>query len=268
MDLKDKEIILIQLAKEILSSDVIGDELNFYLNKLNCNQNHFIKKFCDFDLIPNKEDNKVYDDLLTRLIMYSKQYIITCHHHTKQKYVLETVKKLKPQKIIDLGFGTPGKYSLDYVLKNDNISLELVDLFPISFDFAKLVFEYHSNAAKDKIHFITDDLNKYKYLGNHDLYIFMDSIEHFTNATEYLHNLASDIRNGDNLIFTLPIAMGYFPSHTMEWANDLDAIKWLKKSGLTIIETKPIYLNPKGDVWAIDIYDLNKFHILFVHCKK
>lgn len=269
MELEEKRELLERSIHEIISHNVFRDEFEYIQNLLNISTESFIRKSIDYDLIPNIKGNDIYDDIVVRFIIYSKQFLINSHHYEKQEIVFNFLKKIKPGRAIDFGFGSPGLFSRR--LQDCSIKeMTLVDFQNAAFRFAEIVYDYNLKKGWEKsFHFVKRDLNEYKYFGEYDAYIFMDSVEHIKNPESFLSSLINDSADGSNFIFTLPINMpcSRNTEHTIEWANKEEALKWLQSFGLKIIECVPIYFNMSGDIWALGSYDFSSTYILAVRGK-
>ena len=109
------------------------------------------------------------------------------------------------------------------------------------------------------------DMNTREFVGEFDVYIFQDSIEHVKNAKEYLKKIVGLSPKNSKFIFSIPIAE-LTPVHTVTWHSMTEAEEWFEKCGLNVIKIKEIEMNPKVDLFAESVKGGSRATI--VKCEK
>lgn len=137
--------------------------------------------------------------------------------------------------------------------------IHLCDISQTAIDFAKKLLKLWSPTWSETISFIKEDMNNVrKLVGNYDVYIFQDSIEHSTHPTECLKQFVELSPSHSKFILSLPIGP-LIPMHYISWKNIKEAKEWIKECGLTIIESYQAKTNKGVDLFAeeLDSYFLN-----------
>jgi len=93
-----------------------------------------------------------------------------------------------------------------------------------------------------------------KFVGDFDLYIFQDSIEHSLDPTACLKEYVRRSQENAKFIFSLPIGP-MIPQHYIAWETEEEILSWLQGAGLKIHKNSLISMNPAVDLFA-DNYPL------------
>jgi len=173
-------------ANSVFDDPKYKKEIDYILKKLKLNKKEILNSYIDYDMGVLNYDNSIYESLSLRMALFLHYLLKESWHQERQEVILNILCKYKPKKIADVGFGAPTKYMKEYVLENKEIELTLFDLYPVAFEFAKILFEIWSPRNLNLIKFKKTDMNTFEYIGDYELYIFQDSIEHVTNPTKYL----------------------------------------------------------------------------------
>lgn len=206
-------------------------------------------------------DNSVYDSLETRAAMFIEYLIKGSWHEERQNVLVDFLKYCNPKSILDIGFGAPTKYVMEYVLKSRNIKLTLADKFESAFSFAEIVLnDWHSDFTS-QISFKKVDVSDPHYLGDYELYIFQDAIEHSAKPKEFLSLNVKRSLPGSWFIFSLPIAP-MIPCHFISWDNVNDASAWIESCGLKVVKQKQVFVNPKVDEFAKDLGNISNLMLI------
>lgn len=264
MDKIEKEAKLRAFATSVMDNPKYKEEIDHLLKVLGLTREQALQSYVNYDMDIYSYENDIYESLPMRMTLHLHYLLAGSWHQDRQKVVLEMVRKANPSSIVDMGFGTPTQYIREFVLPNKK-KLLLTDLYTSAFKFSEALFNYLSEDWKSFVSFKQLDMNKHIYPGDLDLYIFQDSIEHVKDSTMYLHKMVENSPNSSQFIFSLPIGP-LFPLHTISWDTEEDAVNWLEKSGLKIVEKKKVFVNPKVDLFADQFKE--EFYNLIVLCKK
>lgn len=250
----------------ILNHHVFGQQIELICESLGLSKNDIIKDFFHYNLdVQSFEGNEVYKSLSNRFALHIHNLIEGSWHIERQQVTKELIQKASPNNMADIGFGVPSKYAYDLVIKENKFNITFIDKYDSAFQFAKNLLDQWSNFWETKIFFSKRDMDENEYIGDYDLYLFQDSIEHTLNPTGYLKKHVNMSPKNSKFIVSLPIGP-IFPRHYMEWKTDAEGKKWLDECGLEIESQEKIFVNPKVDLFA-DQIDPN-YHDLYTLCVK
>lgn len=259
-----KKIKLIRFAKSILSDERYRFELNRLLAELNLTREAVIQAYVDYNLDINSYGNEIYDSLATRFSLHMLNLLDGNWHQERQDTMMEFIQLCNPGSLVDMGFGEPSRY-LKSALMNKSLKITLCDYSDSAFVFARALLEQWSSAWNEIISFKKTDMETGEYVGDFDVYVFQDSIEHVSKPTEYLTKYVKNSPQNANFIFSLPIGP-IIPSHYIAWDTIKEATNWLSSCGLEILVKKQVYTNPEFDLFADQLgFDSHSFYVL---CKK
>jgi len=261
MDSNLKRKKLKDLANSVFDDSNHKEEITYFMKKLNLDKDKIIKSYIDYDTGMLEYDNNIYESLSLRAALYLHYLLKNSWHQKRQQVILDILNKSQSKRLVDVGFGAPTKYIREYVLKNKDVTLTLLDLYNAAFEFAETIFEFLDSSYKKSIDFKKYDMNSFEYIGDYDTYIFQDSIEHINNPTKYLKMIIKKSPKNSKFILSLPICP-LIPSHYIAWENNDEAISWLKECGLKIEFAKEVHVNPKVDLFAEDLNDPYNYIIL------
>ena len=259
LDLKKEK--LTNFANSVLNDPKNKKEITYILKKLKVNKKEILKSYIDYDTGVLNYDNSIYESLSLRVALYLHYLLEESWHQERQEKILKILNMSQPRKIADIGFGAPTKYIKEYVLKNKKIKLTLFDLYPAAFEFAKTLFEIWDAKYENSIKFKKTDMNSFEYVGDYELYIFQDSIEHVNNPTKYLKMIVKKSPINSKFLLSLPICP-LIPSHNIAWNNKNEANFWIEKCGLKIEYSQDIHVNPKVDLFAENLNGLFNYIVL------
>lgn len=230
--------------------------------KLNLAEDDVLAGLLRYDDEIGEYDNTVYDDVRVRAALYLKYFVSGSYHIERQNMLTDMLKKCGDIKsIVDIGYGASGLYVRDYVLKNDDVRLSLLDKFESAADFSRALIEcaYTETNWVRQINFGTFDFDENKSPGKFDAYVLFDSIEHAKDPTKSMDTIVADSPKNAQFILSLPICSmeGIEHVHFIEWLTDEDAKKWLEDRGLRV-ENQEKTAPTETDVWAegVDFYNL------------
>lgn len=217
---------------------------------LHITRKEIVEAWIVWDTGINEYDNGVYSSSAMRVAMHLHNHVPNNWHDKRQELVLKFINKIKPARIVDVGFGTPQRYVAEYVLKND-AQLTLLDFDDESLSFAHNFLNLINETWEEKVSLRKYDMNSSDSIENFDCYILQDSIEHVHNPTEYLSKLVEMAPTGSSFIFSLPIEVDKpVPEHAIFWKDKASALKWLENAGLTVLESSDIEMNKDLDLFA------------------
>ncbi len=258
--------ILLEYISSIWDQTEYGSILSQIASKTNIKKQEIIDGFLDYNLnINDNKGNAVYKPLVNRFVLYIHNLITGSWHIDRQATVLEMVKMVMPTTMADIGFGVPSQYTKQLIIEHKKTKLTFFDLYDSAFIFAKHLLDLWDQDWNQYISLQKTDMNTNEYIGDFDLYLLQDSIEHTQNPTQYLTMLINNAPEQAKFIISLPIGP-IFPRHYMAWATDDMAIEWLQKCGLQIKQQKNVYVNPKIDLFAKTLSP--DYHDLYALCYK
>jgi len=258
---------LISFALSIIESPLYAEEFRHIFALCGVTQEEVLASFLDYNLdIFSPEGNDIYNSLTNRIVLHIHNLLEGSWHIARQNAMVNFIKEADRKNLVDIGFGVPSRYIKKTVLQNSTRMLTLCDLYNSAFIFAEILLGYWDSNWKDKILFKNTDMDKHEFVGDFDMYIFQDSIEHTPNPTCYLEEYVKKSPPHANFLFSLPIGP-IIPRHFIAWETSNQAMEWLKKCGLSKIEkTEYVSVNPNVDLFA---EQLNyNFHNLIILCSK
>jgi len=265
MDKIIKEQKLREFTKSVIEDSRYKDEIEYLLRCFNLTKEQLIQEYVNYDLDVFNYENEVYEPIAMRLVLHVHNLLDGSWHQDRQNAILEFLNKIDFDSVVDIGFGVPTKYLRSYLANKSTKKFTLIDLYDSAFDFAKALLSKLSNSWDKNINFEKVDMNTMKYVGDYDIYLFQDSIEHTIDPTAYLKKTVSSSPNNSKFILSLPIGPA-MPCHYIEFKEKESAIKWLEDARLKIEESKEVFVNPKVDLFATDFDE--EFYNLIVLCSK
>jgi hypothetical protein len=260
-----KEQKLREFAKSVINDPIYKEEITYFLRYFKLNEEQLIQEYVNYDLDVFDYENEIYESIVMRLVLHIHNLLNGSWHQDRQNTILEFLKKIDFETAVDVGFGVPTKYLRNYLINKSTKKFTLVDLYDSAFDFAKVFLSKLSSSYDKTINFKKVDMNDMKYVGDYDVFLFQDSIEHTKDPTAYLKKTVSLSPKNSKFILSLPIGPAV-PSHYIEFKDKETAIRWLENSNLKIEESKDVFVNPKVDLFASDLDD--EFYNFIVLCSK
>lgn len=95
-------------------------------------------------------------------------------------------------------------------------------------------------------------MDKNEFVGDFDLFIFQDSIEHTHHPEEYLDTYVQLSYPSVKFLISLPIEP-IIPRHFIAWETEEETLSWLTQRGLRVEASKSIFVNPSVDLFAEEI---------------
>jgi hypothetical protein len=240
---------LLDSLRIIFNESQYKNEIGQLLNTLHLSKEKVIEEFLHYNLDVYPEGNNIYQSMENRLVLHIHNLIKNSWHTERQKTVIEFLKKANPKTISDTGFGVPSLYVKEFVLKNNIAHLTFLDLYDPAFTFAETLLNIWDVNWQKKINFQKMDMNDKKFIGDYDIYILQDAVEHTLDPEGFLKIQVSSSRPESFFLISIPIGP-IIPIHYHAWHTEKEAADWLKSCGLKILEYKAVYVNPEVDVFA------------------
>lgn len=264
MDVKKQKLMV--FLNSVLNHNVFGLQIKLICKSLRLDMQDIINEFFHYNLdVQSLEGNNVYKSLPNRFVLHIHNLIKDSWHIDRQKITKELIQRVSPDNMADIGFGVPSQYVYDLVIKENKFNVTFIDKYCSAFKFAKGLLDQWGDDWKTRIFFLKKDMDSNEYVGDYDLYLFQDAIEHTIDPTNYLKKHVEYSPKDSKFIISLPIGP-LFPRHYMEWKTDEEGKKWLEECGLDVESETKIFVNPKVDLFA-DQIDPN-YHDLYVLCNK
>jgi len=265
MDKIIKEQKLRSLAKSVINNPKHKEEIKYLLKYFNLSEKKLIQEYVNYDLDVFDYENEIYEPVSMRLALHLHNLLDGSWHQDRQNTIFRFLKKINFNSAVDVGFGVPTKYLRNYLADKSAKKFTLIDLYDSAFDFAKTLLSQLSDSWEKSVNFKKIDMNTMKYVGDYDVYLFQDSIEHTKDPTGYLKKTVSLSPKDAKYILSIPIGP-IVPCHYIEFKEKKSAIKWLKEVGLKVEKSKEVFVNPEVDLFAINLDE--KFYNLIVLCNK
>ena len=248
-----REQQLISIAKSVIESDTYKDEFNFLLNEYQMTENELIEGFLTYNTSKEIWDsNDIYKIKEIRPVLHLHNCVQGSWHQERQEAIDDLLHYEKPNTVIDIAFGVPGKY-IKKILKNkETPHITLCDREIDAFLFSEKLLKYWSTNWRKNISFAYIDMDDLKFPGNFDIYILQDAIEHTKDPEKFLELLLEKSPKNAKFIFSLPICklMGM---HTIAWETVESAKNWLSVHGLEIEQEKIVSPNKDIDLFSNDL---------------
>lgn len=244
---------LLNLIDATLADEETGPRIQKLLDHFKISVDELKKEVLAYTLDKDDElyGNEQYREIAARLTLYFHNLVHGTYHHNRHNLVLSFLRKARPKRFIDIGYGSPGSYLFSYLQENTEAAVVLADQDRSAEIFAQQVFLNEAPKLLNRVHFLTYNMDSQKYPGDFDAYLYLDSVEHTKSPTNYLKKVVQRAQPRSHFIFSLPICEGADEIfHYYEWLNDEDAKKWVTDTGLKILDEGFAYPNPAVDFFA------------------
>lgn len=256
---------LIAYLFSVLHNPFYKKQLYGLMSKFNLTEENIIHSYIDYNLDIFGFGNEIYGSIANRFILHIHNLVIGSWHQERQNVITQYINETRPETLVDIGFGVPSRYLKELILPNKTCRATLCDLFDSAFDFAGALLEQWDLKWQEIISFKKADMNNAHEIGNFDIYLFQDSIEHVGDPTRCLTEYVKYSPAHANFILSIPIGP-LFPRHYIAWLNDMDAYNWLERCGLTVLDKKSVWVNLEVDLFAEQLGE--DYHNLIVLCSK
>jgi len=251
-DKLSKKNKLIRIVTQLLHHSHHRESLKHLMTMLNLTESDVIQAYLNYNLAIEEVSNTIFTDLTNRFVLHLHNLNEESWHHEKQTTILKGIETISPKSIIEVGFGVPTSYINKYILKHPQTHLTLCDFDQIAFDFSKALLSVWDKNWEKNIHFKNENMNDMNFLGDYDVYLFPDCIDHTLHPTEYLKKQVLCAKAHSKFILILAIGP-HIPMHYCCWETLEAALQWLNVCGLKIDDQKVISTNPEIDLFAQEI---------------
>jgi hypothetical protein len=264
--MSSKKEQLLSFLDFIFSHPKYQKQLTEILFDLSLTKQDIIQAFLYYNLEVNSKDgNEIYRPLSNRVVLHIHNLIDNSWHIERQQTVIDLIKIANPMTIVDIGFGVPGKYVQKLMFDRKETKITFCDIYDSAFRFAEKLLPYWNKNWRKQITFKKTDMDIKEYIGDFDLYLIQDAIEHTVDPTTYLAKHVKLSPGHSKFIISLPIGP-IFPRHYMAWHSDKQAREWIENCGLLIKQQKAVFVNPVVDLFADQIAP--DYHDLYTLCVK
>jgi len=263
--LEIKKNKLVSLAYSVLRDPRYAEQLEQLMTKLNVTEEEVIKAYLAYNLDMHSFGNEIYSSMSNKIVLHIHNLMEGSWHQERQNCVLDYIKQTHAKTAIDIGFGVPSKYIRDYVLVKKEIKLTLCDISDTAFQFAALLLDQWDSNWQETIYFKQADMCDVHDIGQYDVYLFQDSIEHVPDPTSCLISYVDMASKDAAFILSIPIGP-IIKAHYLAWESDQEATRWLEKCGLKILKHKNVWVNPAVDLFAEQLG--SSHHNFMVLCRK
>ncbi len=259
---------LIRLVGEVIDDPVDGSKMTCVMRLLKVNLEQVTTAVLDYTLRMHELGNDFYSSPAARAALYLHSLVKTSYQQTRQDVVVMFLEQLalKEGKIAEIGFGVPSRYVTEHLMKRPGWEITLIDRDPGAIAFAEAVINCTTPQVLERVNLRMVDMDEMVYVGDFDVYLFLDSIEHTKDPTGYLLLTVNRSRPGSAFIFSLPICQNPTPMHYAQFLNPEESRTWLYECGLRIDSEVIVNPVPTTDFFAGRIE--GGFRNLMVLCKK
>ncbi len=248
MLISNKKEKLISFAESVLNSNAYRSELSALMNTFSLTKEDVINAFLDYNMDIFSHGNEIYDSHAIRIVLHIHNLLENSWHIERQDKANNLINSVNPQKIIDLGFGVPSLYVKNVLAEKKQLTL--CDMYEAPLDFAKHLIQIWDPYMVNTVSFLQSNLAEVnKCIGDYDLYIFLNSIEHVENPTSCLSDYVNLSSSDSSFLLEIPIGP-ITPEHYYEWKTVEDAIEWVNQCGLEILKGYQIHVNPTVDLFS------------------
>jgi len=244
-------------------------EFDYIKRKLSLSDKQIIDAVIHYSLNLNTFDNLEYNSNALLTVLHLHNCVQGSYHQKRQKIIEAFLQNRNWNTLIDIGFGVPSSYVFNNLKKGIISTITLADKDKTAIDFASILLEYHNSSFRQMVDFKIIDMNDSKQVGKYDVYLFLDSIEHAYDPTDFLKRTIKYAPQKARFILALPICSKESLGnnfHYIEWLNKTSAIEWLKSCGLKVKQSKKIDPVSGIDIFAERIK--GGFYNLIVECFK
>lgn len=245
---------LLTLVDTTLADEEVGPGLNKLLVTSGIGVEELKQEVLSYTLAKGVDEyqNEQYRKVVARLTLHFHNLVQGTYHRQRHALVSSFLEQVKPMHLMDVGYGVPGPYLIPYLRSNLSAVATLADQDPTAEETARLIISNADPKLLERIKFSVYDMNTQEYPGDADVYLYLDSIEHTKNPTEYLKMMVEKAKADSHFIFSIPVCLmkGLEGFHYDEWLSDEAAREWVKASGLSIVSEGVAMPNPAVDYFA------------------
>lgn len=259
----ERKTKLRQLVLSVLDDPLHQQHLNFLMQSFGLNKEDVIDAYFAYNYNIYSFGNEIYNSIANRIVLHIHNLLKGSWHTERQKIITNMISEINPNTLIDIGFGVPTQYIKDITLRNRTPLTTLCDLYDTAFQFSTALLSQWDKSWQEVITYKRIDMQNVSGIGDYDLYLFQDSIEHVNDPTDCMKKYVKTSPKSSTFILSLPIGP-LIPVHFIEWGNDQEAFNWLNECGLKIKQSQKVWVNPAVDLFADPLG--NDHHNLIVLC--
>jgi len=250
----------IQRTETLISEAVKNRVYRSLMRRFYVSEEDIKAKMIRYDGCVTSYDNSVYDGVLIRFVQLAHLSDRDSWHYKQEKYLQKLLKNFSDKSLIDIGYGVPRPYHLQFLLKSTN-RLVLGEKNHAANKFAEEFFRLKNHKLKNQISYRVLDINTTSRFGKHDIFLLLDVIEHSASPKEFFENIFRQAKTGSTFVISLPVGP-LVPVHSISWQSEESLVKWVSSFGLNVIEQKAFHPQ-KNDHWAEPI-DGDFYEVLVV----
>lgn len=246
---EEKAAKLLGFLHSVLDDEEHRDHLAALIKNMNIDRSTVEKAFLAYNMDIFDHDNEIYKSVAIRVVLYVHTLIRGSWHIDRQNAVCELLSGLSIDRAIDLGFGAPSRYMKE-LLQDPRFHLTLCDFDESHPNFTSFIFDTWSPEWQTHIQFLCENFeNVSKCVEGYDLFLSLFSLEHATKPLQMLKEYVQLSKPTAKFLIDIPVGP-ITPEHTIEWLSVDEAMQWIESSGLKIIDSRVVGVNPEVDLFA------------------
>lgn len=256
-DIENMEIVVNRLFYRTIFSDENRNMFSKIFAKHNVDMRKLWEEFKSYNLGLGGEiagGNKFYGEVYTPIVLMIHGFAKESYHEMRELHAEELIALAGGRNIVEVGYGFPSPHIFNTLKKGKCSKYTLLDFDQNINTFSRDTILDFSSVDPRMVSAENYNMDDMQYPGDYDTYIYLDSMEHTQNPTEYLKMLVSEMKSGAKLVMSIPVTdLENSPLksfHFHEWKTILDSQEWLKSSGLSILEERVVITNPEVDMFA------------------
>ena len=256
-DMEKMEIVVNKLFYKTIFSDENRSMFSKIFTKYNVDIRKLWEEFKSYNLGLGGEiagGNKFYGEVYTPIVLMIHGFAKESYHEMRELHAEELISLSGGSNIVEVGYGFPSPHIFKTLKNGKCSSYTLLDFDKNINTFSRDTILDFSDVEPRNVTAKDYNMDDMQYPGDYDTYVYLDSMEHTQNPTEYLKMLVSKMKSGSKLVMSIPVTdlenspLKAFYFH--EWKTILDSQEWLKSSGLSILEERVVITNPEVDMFA------------------
>lgn len=255
--LAENALMLPKLRREIVQ---VATELDLSLESI-------ISEYVRYDDDVFGYGNEIYESLEIRAVLHMHNRLVGSWHIERQELLEQMVECAPGERIVDVGFGVPGRYVESALQrpKPERPTILLLDKCQSAQLFSEALLRVWFGRVPDEVAFSTFDLDDVAEVPKGDKYVMFDVIEHAREPDRAMSRVLMASPRDASLILSLPIGP-IVPVHHIAWESDDEALRWLEQHGLQPEAHATVRPNCMVDLFAEELG--GKFHNLVVRCQR
>ena len=260
-----KKKLLVKLAKSVINNERYKQEFQILMSMLNVDESEIIQTYLDYNLNTINHSEDIFLTKSISFVLHIQNLLDNSWHTDRQREFTELLNFSKAKNIVDIGFGVPSLYIKKGLLEKKS-TFTLCDYSCYAISFAKHLLDLWDKSWHERVFLQQANMNEVEMVvGNYDLYLFLDSIEHALNPTDCLKKYVQSSAKTARFLISIPIwPLAHF--HNIFWMSQEEGRRWIESCGLSISLGRKVEINPTVDLFASDITP--KLYNYIVLCEK